>query len=389
MGFLRGRASFERFRVVGKTPASLGTEQIEILEDHAIGKLGAIDADGTEVGLTGGDHLLDTKFALEKNLINDALHFGFRVDTSKIPSPLLNAYTEMELEVLAADNPSGLPTRKQRTEAKEAAQQQLEAEARDGRFRRMRTTPVLWDARQGMVLFGSSSQTAIEQFAGLFKEAFDLKLERQTAGVVAHDIVARAGSTRSLEDLSPSAFQPSARELSIAWIGEEYGSRDFLGNEMLLWLWWMLDNGADTFGLPDDSSVTVMMHKTLALECPLAETGKETITAQVPIQLPEAKQAILFGKLPRKSGLILVRHEEQYELTLQAENLAFAGAALPKLDSDPGRAQQEDRIDQLRHLCETLDLLYETFLKRRTGDSWNDDLKKIRLWLGQEAKAAA
>ncbi len=75
--------------------------------------------------------------------------------------------------------------------------------------------------------------------------------------------------------------------------------------------------------------------------------------------MPEAFRALQSGKLPRKAGLILVRHGAQYELTLQAETLAVSGLALPKIEEARGHELQCARVDSLRHLVETLDLLYE------------------------------
>jgi hypothetical protein len=48
------------------------------------------------------------------------------------------------------------------------------------------------------------------------------------------------------------------------------------------------------------------------------------MTNEGPTRLPEAFRALQAGKLPRKAGLILVRHDQQYELTLQAETLAVS-----------------------------------------------------------------
>ena len=39
------------------------------------------------------------------------------------------------------------------------------------------------------------------------------------------------------------------------------------------------------------------------------------------------------------------------------------------------------RIDSLRHLVETLDLLYDAYGRRRTGPEWAGDLGRIRSWL--------
>ena len=108
-----------------------------------------------------------------------------------------------------------------------------------------------------------------------------------------------------------------------------------------------------------------------------------------PTKLPEARRAIQAGKLPRQAGLILVRHAQQYELTLQAETLAVSAAKVPP----PRRRtapRQEERVGQVRHLVETLDLLYEAFLKRRLESGWPVELGRIQRWLqaGDQARPA-
>jgi hypothetical protein len=36
----------------------------------------------------------------------------------------------------------------------------------------------------------------------------------------------------------------------------------------------------------------------------------------------------------------------------------------------------------MRHLLETLDLLYDEFCRRRLGAEWKKELNKIQKWLG-------
>lgn len=384
MGFLSGRVSYERFKVSGRDFSHFDDKHIEILDRHAMGKVGALAADGIEVGFTAGEHILDLSFDLEKNIINDALTWAMRVDTNKVPGDLFKAYMQMELSRLAANNPSGHPTKQQRQEARDAAEERCQDEAKTGKFRKMKQFPVLWDARQGLVYFAGSNLTAIERFLSLFKEAFGRTLTRITAGTLAHDGAVERGQARAMEDLAPTGFAGPEKKISVAWVADQYGSRDFLGNEFLLWLWWVLETQSQEVKLSDDSVVTCMLNKTLSLECPLNEFGKETISSEAPTKLPESKRAVLGGKLPRKTGLVIVRHDEQYELTIAAESLAVGGAALPKLDSEPGRPMLEDRVDQIRHMSETLDLLFEAFCRRRLSSAWNDDQAAIRKWVAKE-----
>jgi hypothetical protein len=176
---------------------------------------------------------------------------------------------------------------------------------------------------------------------------------------------------------------PGNSPAELAWLPDE-ASRDFLGNEYLLWLWFMLDGDNDAIKLSDGTAATVMLARTLVLECPRGQHGRETITSDAPTRLPEARKAIQAGKLPRRVGLTVVRHDQQYELTLQAETLAVSSARLPAPEASEDRARLEERITQLRHFLETLDLLYEAFGIRRTGAGWTRDLARIQKWLQGE-----
>ena len=388
MGFLSGPITFECFRVSGSPPAQFGPQHVEILERFAISQTVTSSTEQAAVGFLAGGHLLDLDFDLEKNLIGDALHCAVRIDTNPIPAAVRKAWLEMELAAVAADNPSGRPTKVQRQEAKEAVAARCEEEAGSGRFRRMQQFPLLWDARNGLLFFGGSSATASELCCDLFNRAFDLELERLTAGRRASEWAVVAKRRKALEEVVPSVFRGTAAAAEIAWHNHEAGNFDFLGNEFLLWLWWYWETQSDSLTLPDDSEVTGMFARTLSLQCPRDESGKETITAEAPVRLPEAAQAIHSGKLPRKAGLVLVRHGRQYSLVLQAETFSVSGAKIQAAENEEaseGRGAVEDRIESVRGLHETLDLLFHAFLERRIGKTWSDDLEKMRHWLKTDA----
>jgi hypothetical protein len=90
--------------------------------------------------------------------------------------------------------------------------------------------------------------------------------------------------------------------------------------------------------------------------------------------------------MPRKCGLIVVRHDTQYELAINAETLAVTGAKMPAPEASEERARLEERVGQMRHLIETLDLLYDAFGNRRLGSEWAKDLAKMQKWLQREER---
>lgn len=387
MGLLSGRVTFLRFHVSGRPPKTFGDEHLARLAEFRAGRQKIASADGVEVGWSAGEHVLDTDFDLAKNVISDALHFELRVDSQKPPSDLMRAYTAVELKALSKTNPSGFASARQKREAKEIARERLEQEAKDGRYTKRKCVPVMWDAKSREVLFGATSLTHVERLASLFHQTFGVNLEAVTAGGRAYQLAELHERTRSVDDSSPSAFVPGVTPEDVAWIADE-SSRDFLGNEFLLWLWYNSEGDSDTVTVADDSEVTYMIARSLTLECPRGQTGHETITHEGPTRLPEAKRAIQSGKLPRKLGLTLVRHGEQYELAVHAETLAVGSAKLPMPPEDVGdaRARLDHRVGQIRDLVETLDLLYDAFGQKRFGKEWPDTLVRMQKWLAKEER---
>jgi len=388
MGFWNGRVTFTRYRVGGELPVHFGEEVLEQAQTHLIGRHGSSDpVDGVKFGWAGGEHVLDLALDQGKNLVDNAVHLAIRVDTDKIPGALLRAYTQIEVDALAKLNSSGIATKAQRQEAKEAAQRRALAEAADGRFRRLNHYPVLWDGQTNTLYAGSTSVNVLDRLQSLFRDTFDRALEPKTAGTLASGMPAgdqgEKGRPAAILDDGRLALVGGTGGAQVVWSEDGPASLDYLGNEFLVWIWHTLQNDGDAIKLSDGSYVTVMLAKTLTLDCPRGEMGRDQLTDLEPIRLPEAFRALQAGKLPRKAGMVLVRHGAQYELTLQAETLAVSGAVLPKPDdrASSGHAARIARLDSLRHLTETLDLLFVAYLDKRTSSTWSDELTRIRRWL--------
>ena len=140
MGFLSGPVSFRCFQIEGEARPQFGPGEIKILEKFAISEIAAT-AEQPGVGFLAGEHLLDLKFSLEKNVIGEALNCAIRVDTHQVPAAVRKAWLQLELAALTADNPGSRPTKAQRQEAREAVEARCEDEIKSGRFLRMCSSP--------------------------------------------------------------------------------------------------------------------------------------------------------------------------------------------------------------------------------------------------------
>jgi len=380
MGFFSGRVTFARYKIIGAAPGIYGEEHLARLEMHAAGRQKLASSDGIECGWSAGEHILDTSFELAKNIINDMLHFAMRVDTLRLPSDLLKAYYSVDLKAMAKGNSSGRPSAAQKREARESARDRLEDESKDGRYTKRKAMECAWDSQSNELLFGMTAITQIDRLHSLFQQTFGIGFEAVTAGRRAFQLAELNSRTRAADDAAMSTFVPGFTPTDIAWVLDE-ASRDFLGNEFLIWLWYTLEVEDDTIVLSDKSEVAIMLARTLTMACPRGVTGQETITSEGPTRLPEAKKAIGSGKLPRKVGVTMVRHDAQYEFTLFAETLAVGSCKMPPIEEADPRAAIDARAQQIRHVIETLDLLYEAFIDVRFGEDWPKQLLAIQKWL--------
>jgi hypothetical protein len=374
MGLLSGGATFQRFTVGGSHPAPFDVDEIEQL-DSAV-PMAASD-------WSAGGHELDRRFDLAKNRIGDALAFDLRTTTNKLPVNLLKAYYEIDLAALAAGNPSGLPSARQKREAKESARERLAEEGRDGRFLKRKCVPVLWSRADGAsrLYFGSTSVAAADHLMRQFQATFDRDLTPLTAGRFAERFAASDLTLGpALEAAKLTAFanragdhQPDAPD----WSPRD--GRDWLGNELLLWLWWYTDRVSDTFGADD---LTLMFARTLTLEDPRGISGTDQFSHEGPTRLPEARRAIRAGKLPRKAGFTAVWAGDQFEFTLQAETLAVTGGKLPPApEGATGHARLEHRVEMVERLGHLVDTLFDRFLTERLDPhGWAKRTEEIAAW---------
>src|ERR1700742_879955 len=107
MGFSSGSVSFRRFIVVGDHPSAIDGAILDKLAANALKPTEMGVPEEIEYGWAGGRHILDDQFGFESNVFADALFFGLRIDTNKVPGELKKAYAMMEEAAVAAGNPSG------------------------------------------------------------------------------------------------------------------------------------------------------------------------------------------------------------------------------------------------------------------------------------------
>jgi hypothetical protein len=378
MGLFTGAFTLTRFVAQGPKPRMFDHEHLDRLREARLPS----PAGGTLARWAGGSHILDFDFSEAKNIYPDHLVWDFWTETDKIPADRFKAYYETELNGLASLNPSGLPTAKQKEQAREAARDQLEQEAKDGRFRKQKCIPVIWDMLRNEVLFGSTSDAAIQRFKQLFSETFMAHLF-QTA--IAETLEGRDAATLATKinseckGLDLTNFNTGGQKpIDCRWALID-GRPDFIGNEMLVWLWHK-SRGEGTVTVRDGSEIAFMFSGGMRLEHP-TEKDNDTINAESAVRKPQAFRALQSGYLPRRTALTIVRNNEQFQFKLNAETLAFGALTLPKPEETDARARTIARFNSIRDFLESFDLLFDHFVQLRTSRLWESEVADIRKWL--------
>ena len=413
MPFLGGQVGFCRLRASLPTAATLQREHLDKCAEHTIATnpTDAGERPGeVEFGWTGGEHIEDNQFSLDKNawLDGQLAHLGVRVDTNKVPAEVARAIRAREAGSLKDAMPG---MRESKKLVREAVDRAIDDERATGKHKRSKMVPLLWDLPRKVVLCATGAQAFTERLANHWRVSFGAGLSQMSSGALAADYYASKGLDRRFEDMRPSRFvdPPAGRSPGedaidpdrpeVPWASVE--PADFLGNEFLLWVWRRCETGGGRFEVTDESGaqteVAIAMDRLLEMECAWGFTGKQTLTSTeegiAPVRMPEAARALQVGKWPRRAGLILAGHDRQYTLSFQADRWLVSGVTLPRPTEEEEATMTEagDRLEarlaMIRRLDELLLAMFREFLAMRASDAWPGERERISAWIRERAGA--
>ena len=227
--------------------------------------------------------------------------------------------------------------------------------------------------------------------AELFQRSFGLDLIPVSAGSQALRAMEPHGHRQAYENLRPTRFvlgpEGDSQHPEYPWVLKGPEPKDFLGNEFLLWLWHEADANDGMVKLGHGREAAYVIDRQLDLDCAYGLSGKDGLRGDGPGRMPEAREGVRMGKVPRKAGLLLNLDGDDYSLGFNPESFAIASAKLPEIEkAESPRHEFEERIGQMRDLCRGLDEMFEAFLKVRTGAKWTECVADVAKWADGPAK---
>ena len=169
----------------------------------------------------------------------------------------------------------------------------------------------------------------------------------------------------------------------------------FLGQDFLTWLWWKSEERGGTVAVPDIGDIAVVFEKHMLLEFGEGEYSEKIVCTGLQTELKEARTGLLMGKKLEQARIQITKDTYEWSLTLSGALFEFRNVRLPKTAMTEQATDKRDeemegtileRVFLFEELIRLVNDLFRMFLKVRTGDSWNEELGKIRAWVHQSSE---
>ena len=164
-----------------------------------------------------------------------------------------------------------------------------------------------------------------------------------------------------------------------------YTRYQFLGEEFLTWLWFIIEKNQDLIKNFDKDFVALKIGNRIVFENRKKESAERVTIKGEGASLEEGVVAIKKGALVSELNMLYKSAELTWQFTLKGESLNISGLSLPSTDSPESDEDLEgyvlEKIFLYEKVLHVLENLFTHFTQRRVSDSWRDEVALITKWI--------
>ena len=159
-----------------------------------------------------------------------------------------------------------------------------------------------------------------------------------------------------------------------------------LGQDFLTWLWCMSERTGGAFRTAKGESFQCVLEQRVVVQGGQGDSLETATVTGAMSELKEARLGLATGKKVTRALIRLAVDEEEWSVTLKAEDFALNSLKTPKIEA--GREEGDDpdatyleKFYLLERAMEFLDSLYLQFLQARMAADWPETVKTVRQWI--------
>jgi hypothetical protein len=200
MGFLKGTASFVRFRVEGELPPSPMDFIAERVSSFSFRDIDD-SYDEYSIGWVSVMNMFDSAFHYSSHLCGDYVVLALRIDERKVSTAILKKLTQKEEERVKREKQIPKIGRTMKVEIRE----RIKTEQMRKAIPLPAVYDVCWNLADSTLFFFSTSKKAQTVLEDFFKESFGLLLRQQMPYTIAEQLLT-GRLAEKLPSLSPAIF---------------------------------------------------------------------------------------------------------------------------------------------------------------------------------------
>jgi hypothetical protein len=165
-----------------------------------------------------------------------------------------------------------------------------------------------------------------------------------------------------------------------------YNRYQFLGEEFLTWLWYVIENDQNLIKNFDKDFVALEIGNRIVFENRRKESGERITIKGDGASLEEGILSLKKGALVAELNMVFKKAELTWQFTLKGESLNFSSLNLPSTAIPEPEEDIEgfvlEKIYLYNNILKILENIFIHFVKLRLSNGWrNKMVPKIRNWI--------
>jgi hypothetical protein len=162
-----------------------------------------------------------------------------------------------------------------------------------------------------------------------------------------------------------------------------------LGQDFLTWLWAASERTNGLFGGPSGDEFFLYVEQRIAVVGGEGESLERTVVSGRMSELTDARMGLRTGKKVNQAIIRIEQDQNVWQVQIKAEDFAVNGLKTPKVSTQREEGDDPDaifleKVFLVEKCLEFLDHLFVRFLSARTGPDWDDEVARVREWIGRE-----